>query len=40
MTEFADFIAISEEALLLRQAYLDAGVLTGSFFLPLFFMLS
>ena len=26
--EYADFIAISEEALLLRQAYLDAGIVT------------
>ena len=28
MTEYANFIAISEEALLLRQAYLDAGIVT------------
>ncbi len=28
ITEYADFIAISEEALLLRQAYLDAGIVT------------
>jgi predicted nucleic acid-binding protein len=28
ITESADFIAISEEALLLRQAYLDAGIVT------------
>ena len=27
--EFADFIAISEEALLLRQAYLEAGIVTS-----------
>ncbi len=28
MKKFADFIAISKEALLLRQAYLDAGIVT------------
>ena len=28
MTEYADFITITEEALLLRQAYLDAGIVT------------
>ncbi len=28
MKAFADFITISEEALLLRQAYLDAGIVT------------
>ncbi|OQY54627.1 MAG: hypothetical protein DRR08_17675 [Candidatus Parabeggiatoa sp. nov. 2] len=28
MTEYADFIAITKEALLLRQAYLDAGIVT------------
>jgi len=28
ITEFADFIDITEEALLLRQAYIDAGIVT------------
>jgi hypothetical protein len=28
MKEYADFITITEEALLLRQAYLDAGIVT------------
>jgi len=28
MTEYADFIAITKDALFLRQAYLDAGIVT------------